>query len=139
MTVIAASNIHSLIIQQALHSAGRSPVKLNIMNFSISIDKSVCVHPGTIHMSVVQWDANIIKQKSEHMQTLWVMWEEIKNPPVLLDMGLWIRFESMNHIRELHSITNEEHWEVVPHKIKIPLKAMKQYQNSYKGDLEIFK
>lgn len=59
------------------------------------------------------------------MQTLGVVREEIKDSPVLLDMGLWIWFQSMYHIREFHSITNEKDWEIVSHQIKVTLSSQK--------------
>lgn len=56
------------------------------------------------------------------MQTLRVVGEEIQYPPVLLNVGFGIRFQRMDHVREFDSITNEEDREVVPNKIKVPLK-----------------
>lgn len=59
------------------------------------------------------------------MQALGVVREEIKDSPILLDMGLWIWFQSMYHIWEFHSITNEEDWEIVSHQIKVTLSSQK--------------
>ena len=50
--------------------------------------------------------------------------EEIKDPPILLDVGLGIGFESMDHIWKLHPITDEEDGKVVSHKIEVTLSEL---------------
>lgn len=49
--------------------------------------------------------------------------KEVKDPPILLDVGLRIWFESMYHVWKFHTITDEKYREVVAHKIKIALRV----------------
>lgn len=72
-------------------------------------------------MPVILWNTNIVEEESEHVQAFRNMREKIKDPPILLDMGLGIWLQSMDHVRELHSITDEEDGEVVPYQIKVSL------------------
>lgn len=66
-------------------------------------------------MPVILENTYIIKQEGEHMQAFRMVREEVQNSPVFLNMGLRARFKGMHHIRELHSITDEKHWEIVPY------------------------
>jgi hypothetical protein len=50
-----------------------------------------------------------------------VMREEVDNAPVFLNVGFWVWFERMHHIRKLHPITHKKYWEVVSNKIKVSL------------------
>lgn len=72
-------------------------------------------------MPVVLRDTEVIKEERKHVQTLWVVGKKVQDPPVLLNVGFGIRFQCMDHVREFHSITDEEDREVVPNKIKVPL------------------
>jgi hypothetical protein len=47
--------------------------------------------------------------------------EEVKNPPVLLNMRLRVGLKGMHHVWEFHSITDEEDREIVSHEIKVTL------------------
>lgn len=47
--------------------------------------------------------------------------KEVKDPPILLDVGLGVRLESMDHVWEFHSITDEKDREIVSHQVKIAL------------------
>lgn len=80
-------------------------------------------------MPVILRDTNIIKEESEHVQTLRMMREEIHDPPILLDVGFRIGLEGVHHIREFHSITDKKYGEVVPHQIKVPLQSIKTKLN----------
>lgn len=57
------------------------------------------------------------------MQAFRVVGEEVKDSPVLLDVGFWIGLQSMDHIRKLHSITDEKDGEIVSHQIKVTLRS----------------
>ncbi|RYR41345.1 hypothetical protein Ahy_A08g037742 isoform G [Arachis hypogaea] len=72
-------------------------------------------------MPVILWDTHIIKQKGEHVKAFWVVGEEVKNPPILLDVGLGIGFKGMDHVWKLHPITNKEDWKVVSNKVEVTL------------------
>lgn len=72
-------------------------------------------------MPVILWNTNIIEEESEHVQAFRMMREKVKDPPILLDMGLRIWLQSMDHVRELHPITDEEDGKVVPDQIKVSL------------------
>lgn len=60
------------------------------------------------------------------MQAFWMMGEEVKDPPILLDVGLGVWFESMDHVWKFHSITDEKDREIVSNKIKITLCTQKR-------------
>lgn len=68
-----------------------------------------------IHVPVILWNTYIVKEEGEHVQAFRVVRKEVQNPPVFLNMRLWVWFESMDHIRELHSVTDEKHREIVSH------------------------
>lgn len=72
-------------------------------------------------MPEILWNTQIIKEEAEHMQALWVVGEKVQDSPIFLNVGLWVGFQSMNHIREFHSITNEKDREVISHQIKVSL------------------
>ena len=55
------------------------------------------------------------------MQTLWMMGKEVEDSPVLLDVRLGVGFKSMDHVWELHSITDKKNGEIVSHQIKVTL------------------
>lgn len=50
--------------------------------------------------------------------------EEIYYSPVLLQIGLWIRLESVDHVREFHPISYEKHRHVVTHEVKVTLSGV---------------
>jgi hypothetical protein len=70
------------------------------------------------------WDTDIIEEESEHVQTFRVVGEEVKDSPVLLDVRFWVRLKSVDHVRELHPIADEENRKVVSNKIKVPLSGV---------------
>ena len=76
-------------------------------------------------MPVILWDTDIIEEESEHVQTFRVVGEEVKDSPVLLDVRFWVRLKSVDHVRELHPIADEENRKVVSNKIKVPLSGVK--------------
>lgn len=47
--------------------------------------------------------------------------EEVKDPPILLDVVFRVGFKSMDHIWKLHAITYKEDGKVVSNKIKVTL------------------
>ena len=47
--------------------------------------------------------------------------EEVGNAPALLDVVLGVGFQRMHHVRELHAITDEEHWEIISHEVPVSL------------------
>lgn len=51
--------------------------------------------------------------------------QEVKHPPVLLDVGLGVGFESVDHVRELDPVTDEKHREVVSYNVKVTLSSVK--------------
>lgn len=55
------------------------------------------------------------------MKAFRMVGEEIKDSPILLDVGLGIGFESMDHIGKLHPITDEEDRKVVSHEVEVTL------------------
>lgn len=55
------------------------------------------------------------------MQGLRVIGEEVPDSPPLLLVGDWIGLEGMDHIRELHSISDEEDGEIESHQIVVSL------------------
>lgn len=122
MGVAGASNSNGFIIQEALHATCRLPVELNKVRLSIPADQGVGVDTKTVHVPIVEWDANIIKEEGEHVQTLWVVRKEVNYSPVLLHIGLWAWLESMDHVRELHPISDKKHRHIVPNKVKVTLK-----------------
>lgn len=50
--------------------------------------------------------------------------EEIKDSPILLNVGLWIGFESMDHVGELQAITNKEDRKVVSDEVEVTLQVI---------------
>lgn len=55
------------------------------------------------------------------MKTFRKVGEEVKDSPILLDVGLGIGFKSMDHIWKIHPIMYEEDGKVVSHKVKVTL------------------
>lgn len=55
------------------------------------------------------------------MKAFRMVGEEIKDSPILLDVGLGIGFESMDHIGKLHPITDEEDRKIVSHEVEVTL------------------
>jgi len=51
--------------------------------------------------------------------------EEIEDPPILLDVGLGIGFQGMDHVGELEAITDEKHGEVVSDEVEVTLPGVK--------------
>lgn len=84
-------------------------------------------------MPVILWNTNVIEEEGEHVQAFWVMREEVKDPPILLDVRLGVGFKCMDHIWEFHSITNKEDREIVSNKIKITLSSQEKVRNDYKA------
>lgn len=76
-------------------------------------------------MPVILRDTNVIKEEAKHVQAFRMVGEEVHDPPVLLDVRFRVRFKSVDHVWEFHSIADEEDREVVPNKIKITLVAEK--------------
>lgn len=58
---------------------------------------------------------------SYHVHCLWNVREEVSNPPVLLDMVLWVWLQGVDHVREFDSIPDEEDRHVVAHQIPVAL------------------
>ncbi|CAO2833734.1 unnamed protein product [Amaranthus hypochondriacus] len=129
MAVISSSDFDAVFLQQGLYSACWLPVELHIVYLSSLVNQSICVNTRAIHVPVILRDTNIIKEESEHVQTLRMMREEIHDPPILLDVGFRIGLEGVHHIREFHSITDKKYGEVVPHQIKVPLQSIKTKLN----------
>lgn len=55
------------------------------------------------------------------MKTFRMVGEEIEDSPILLNVGLGIGFESMDHVGELHAITNKEDRKVVSDEVEVTL------------------
>jgi hypothetical protein len=72
-------------------------------------------------MPIILWDTQIIKQEGEHVKAFWKVGEEVKDSPILLDVGLGIGFKSMDHIWKIHPIVNKEDRKVVSSKVKVTL------------------
>lgn len=73
MAVAGASNSNSFIIQQAFHTTSRLPMEFDKVRLSVPADQGVGVHTKTLHVPVVEWDANIIEEEGEHVHALWVV------------------------------------------------------------------
>lgn len=58
------------------------------------------------------------------MKAFGMVGEEIEDPPILLDVGLGVGFEGMNHVRKLEAIADEEDREVVSHKVEVTLSSV---------------
>jgi hypothetical protein len=58
---------------------------------------------------------------SHHVHGLGVVAEEVSDPPSLLDVVLGVGLQRMNHVRELHTVTDEKHRDVVADHIKVAL------------------
>eukprot|EP00963_Diacronema_lutheri_P000826 scaffold47_cov334-Pavlova_lutheri.AAC.56 len=121
MAVILTPDLVRVVIQQTLHSLERLPVELDVGLLSLRIEQDERVHPEPFHVTVIAWDANIIQQKREHVTGLWVVRQEVHDPPRLLHVALGIGLEGMDHVRELHAITYEKHRHVVAHQVPIAL------------------
>jgi len=55
------------------------------------------------------------------VKAFWKVRKEVKDSPILLDVGLGVGFKSMDHIWKVHPIMNEEDRKVVPNKVKVTL------------------
>jgi hypothetical protein len=58
---------------------------------------------------------------SHHVHGLRVVAEEVSDPPSLLDVVLGVGLQRMNHVGELHAVTDEKHWDVVAHHVEVAL------------------
>ena len=123
MAVVSSSNFYSLILQQAFHTTCWLPMEFHIVYFPSFVDKSICVNTRTIHVPVVCRNTNIIKDESEHVQTFRMVREEVEDPPVLLNVGFWVGFQSVHHIREFHAITDKEYRKIVSYQVKVTLQS----------------
>jgi hypothetical protein len=59
------------------------------------------------------------------VKAFWKVGEEVKDSPILLDVGLGIGFKSMDHIWKIHPIVNKEDRKVVSSKVKVTLSGVK--------------
>ena len=98
-------------------------MELDVVSFAGFVDEHVCVDAWAFHVSVVLWDADVVEEESEHVEALRVVWEEVKDSPVLLDVRFGVWFEGVDHVRELHPVSDEEDREVVSDEIKVSLQA----------------
>lgn len=119
MAVVGSTDLDSFLIEEAFNPTRRFPVELHIVSFSGSVDKHVSVDTKAIHVPVVLWDTEIIKEEREHVETLRVVREEVQYPPVLLNVGFGIRFQGVDHVGELHAVADEEDGEVVANEIEV--------------------
>lgn len=119
MAVVGSTDLDSFLIEEAFNPTRRFPVELHIVSFSGSVDKHVSVDTKAIHVPVVLWDTEIIKEEREHVKTLRVVREEVEYPPVLLNVGFGIRFQGVDHVGELHAVADEEDGEVVANEIEV--------------------
>ncbi len=60
-----------------------------------------------------------------HVHSLWDVREEVGNAPALLDVVLRVGFQCVHHVRELHAVADEEHWEVISHQVPVSLTCVK--------------
>lgn len=113
MAVIGPAYNDGLVLQQVLHTTCRLPMELHIVNLSGLVDECEGVDTESFHVPVIQWNANVIVVPSERVKALRDVRAEVENPPILLNVRFWVRFEGVDHVGELHPVTNEEHREVV--------------------------
>lgn len=125
MTVVGSSNPHGLLVQETLFTTGGFPMEFDIMRLASFADEGVCVDTKTIHVPVILGDTHVIEQEGEHVKAFGVVGEEIEDPPILLDVGLGIGFEGVDHVGELEAITDEEDGEVVSDEVKVTLSGVK--------------
>ena len=121
VAVVGASDPDGVFLQQTLDSASGLPVELHKGRFPSLVDQSEGVNPETLHVPVVYRNTHVVEQPGEGEHALGVEGQEVQHPPILLDVGLWVGLESVDHIRELDSIADEEHGEVVSHNVKVTL------------------
>lgn len=130
MAVVRPADSDGVFLQQALDPTSWSPVELHVERFPDLVDQSVGVDARSFHVPVVLRNPMIVEEEGEGEQALRVVGEVVQDPPVLLDVGLWVRLESMDCVRELDRITDEEDREVVPHKIIVALRHTKNDRNA---------
>lgn len=70
-------------------------------------------------MAVVDWDADVIVEPSERQEAFRMVRAEIEESPWLLEVGFRVGFEGTDDVRELHSVTYEEHGEIVADYIEV--------------------
>ena len=102
------------------HAICGLPVELHRVGFPFSADQSVGVDARAFHVAVVGRNAEVIEEEGEHVEALWVVGEEVEDPPVLLDVRLRVGLQGMDQVWELDPVSNEEHREVLPTRSKFP-------------------
>ena len=65
MTVVGASNLDGLILQQVLDATSGLPVELDIRDLALLVDQGEGVHSKALHVTVVQWHTDVILQEGE--------------------------------------------------------------------------
>ena len=63
MAVIGSSDLDSFLIKEAFNPTRGFPVELHVVSFSGFVDKHVGVDTKAIHVPVVLWDTEIVKEE----------------------------------------------------------------------------
>lgn len=124
--MIRSTNFYCFFICQTLNSTSWFPVEFHIVHFPILIDQCKSLNTEAFHVPVILWNTHIIKEPGKCGQAFRKVGAEVEDPPVLLDVRLWIRFKSMDHIWEFDCITDEKNRDTVTQKIPITLSSQEK-------------
>lgn len=121
VAMVFAPDLLGLLVREALDAACRLPMELDIGYLASLVDEGEGVDAEPLHVAVVLRDADVVEEEGEGVEALRDVGEEVEVPPRLLDVGLRVRLHRVNQVGELHPVPDEEHWDVVPHHVKVSL------------------
>ena len=121
VAVIGAADPRGLILEETLDAAGRLPMELDVIDLAGFVDQSESMDAESLHVPVIGRNPDVIVKPGEGIEALREVRQVIEDPPILLDMRFRVRLERMDHFGELGAVPDEEHGEVVPNQIEVPL------------------
>jgi len=100
-------------------------VRFNVIfhkeGFTLGIHPFKCVSAESIHMTVSIRDSTVRKQEHDVLDTLRSEADEVPGHIWISAISLWISFSTVDNIRKLNRISDEEKWSIVSYYIIIAL------------------
>lgn len=122
---ILTGQLQSFIPDKTVDTQVRGEVELDKVAFTLGVHQSVCVDTKALHHSVRTGNGSIRLSPGEHVGGFCV--EELEVPEVVVgslslrNLVVWFWLSSVNDIRELDSILDEEDGDVVSDNVPVAL------------------
>src|SRR5690625_3256051 len=113
MVKVFPLDLLSFFHREILDSLFRLPVVFHENCFTFSIYPFICVHSGTLPHAVIGWNSPGRINKSHHMERFRRVRTEIKETLTVLNVGHRVWAECVDHIRELHRISDEKYFDMI--------------------------